>query len=115
MMPETTTVLDQILAPRPGRNLYYFGCSSYAEFPPLPGSEVPGLRKSFLFDPDDMCDASPDAEWFIKFTERFPGQCWLIGYRTGDDREDRRVSIEGILVAAEDMTSACEKLLRSKR
>jgi hypothetical protein len=114
-MNEGTTGIREILAPMPDGDVLRFGIGSYSKLPPLPGCEAPLLRDSDLFDPEDEMDASPNAEWFIKFTERFYGRCWLIGYRVCDARDDRRVSIEGILIATDDLTVTADNLLRSKR
>ena len=98
----------------PSSDVLRFSCSPHAALPPLPKAQAPALRSSPLFYPEDRQDASPTAEWFIRFTERFWGRCWLIGYRVGDDRFDRRVSIEGILIAREDLTPKADSLLGSK-
>ena len=132
-MPSETTaetrVIDTLLGPVSGGDVHRFSCSSIAKFLPLPGEDALELLTSDLFDPEDACDASPNAAWFVKFTQKFRGRCWLIGYRVGDERDDRRISIEGILIEQMDLAKdgntlgaqrtrvyaeAADRLLKSK-
>ena len=62
------------------------------------------LVKAGFLDPEDAQNASPTADEFMGFMEQYPA-ITAHGYVIGADREDARVTIEGIACDAEAVTA----------
>jgi hypothetical protein len=69
--------------------------NGYGHFRGLPIEKAEQLLAERFLDPDEGQEFSPPALVFLDFMRRFPGVT-AHGYLIGPDREDYRVTIEGV-------------------
>jgi hypothetical protein len=69
--------------------------NGYGHFHNLSAAQAETLVEERFLDPEETQNASPPARTFVDFMKRFPSVT-CHGYVIGPDREDYRVSVEGI-------------------